>query len=174
MALSNRISARVNQDRGYSCYSSSPVSTWTTVIAAGKLNAVDGAPVTDPDSISDTDRVILTREPWMGNVIEQQVARDRSGNITTGKVKWLGRNPGGNWTPLRNLGGALQRSLTSGADDTDDGTYKYTVPDATLDRFDCGCFSEFVPVTEEALALSAGDASTAYLQARVISLVAQI
>lgn len=173
MALSTRIAARVNQDRGYSSYPSSPVSDWSTVIQAARLNALDDAAAISPDSIADTDRPILTREPWMGNVIETRCVYPAAGSVTAGKFVVAGRNPGGAWTALRNLAGEVVRTITSTTEDLSDGTNKHQLPDATKDRWDCGCFSEFAFVTREALTLSAGDAATAYLQARVITLVAQ-
>lgn len=175
MALSTRTPARVDHDRGQASYASCPLSYWQTVIAAGFLNAVDGSPATNPDSITDQTRPILTREPWMGNVLQTQVVYDRAGNISGGGIKCWGRNPDQNWTPCRNLGGAITRTMAGTVDDHDDGTYKYSVPDATLDYWDCSGFSEFVFTTDTAaLSLTAGSAATAYLQARVTSLLAQV
>lgn len=156
-------------------------SQWVTALTAGTVATQDGSSgvVTDPDSLSKTTHIRLSRENQLGSVILARLGYDDGlTGITDPVLVCFGRTgiraADGSVTydewqllPTMEDTPAFESTLTTDATDVTDGTLLYTTPDRKANAWDCMGCNEFVFAVKTALS-GTGTVTNAIVQAKII------
>lgn len=171
MALGTPIPATDSPTRGFEAVAPMSMSSgWQTIIRAGGVNSADASTITNPTTqITRSTTSLFTRHST-GTYIALRLGYDAAATIATNVVvKVFGRSDSNQtWDRLLTKGSqAMSAALAPTATDVTDGSLKYTT--VTLENlWDClGC-SELLVGIETALTVSAGTATTAIIQAKMI------
>lgn len=145
-------------------------SAWQTIIDPGGVATQDAATITNPDSQIDNDTTHPFETDGIGTYLLLRLGYDDAlTSITNPVLRVFGRSSSSDiWMPLplRDNSG-LNVTLTTGADDTTDGTLKYTTPNFDSRCVDLlGCSQVLVGV-QTALA-GTGSTANAIVQIKII------
>lgn len=146
----------------------SATSFWETAISAGGIAVQDAATITNPSTEIASTATILKRGGKGTLLVVRLQYDDGLTSITDPVIKVFGRTGSDMWEVLKTRAStpAITFTVTTGANDTTDGTYLYTLP-SYVDAFDClGC-EEIVIGVQTALA-GTGTTNTAVLQVKFI------
>jgi hypothetical protein len=163
-------------DAGHPTSPSSLGAAWQTIIAVGGMDDQDAATITNPDTeITDATRRILKRDKGRGTLLRLRMGYDDGDTPSADPVvKVFGRtmDAAGDysaWQNLVNEAGDTTATLTTAvASDDADGTNKRTVPDRSNHAWDLDGCDEVLVGVQTVYAVSAGDASLAFLEAKII------
>ena len=144
---------------------------WQIAIEAGGLTSTDnsGSNITNPDTqlVTGTRNVLKINK--RGTFMQFRVSYDDGlSSITDMVIQVFGRfDKDEPWQRLKNLNDSVDVTVVTASADVEDGTLKYTDPDAQDQTVDLNATDEVIVRVKTALAAT-GDPSTAVLHAKVI------